>query len=303
MPLCLKSPDWDVEKSSWPHAEASRFIRSGRYRWHLQRFGAGPVLVLLHGTGASAHSFAELARLLARDFEVVMVDLPGHGFTATPMIDMPSPEAIASDLARLFEAEGIRPEAFVGHSAGAVVADALRMACAADDALLVSINGAFRPFGGVARVVAPAMARIMYLNPLNAILFAQGARNKERVRALIRQTGSDVPDENVDFYARLLAYPGHISGTLGLMANWNLDGVEDRMIERDRPALFIVGDRDTAVPPAVSVRLAEAMSQAELVRIPEAGHLVHEESPAGVAQEVMAAFARRHPAASAAAPS
>jgi magnesium chelatase accessory protein len=43
-----------------------------------------PTVLLLHGTGASTHSWRALAPLLARRCTVVALDLPGHGFTGTP---------------------------------------------------------------------------------------------------------------------------------------------------------------------------------------------------------------------------
>src|SRR3954465_15975067 len=75
---------WDRDGRDWPHREASRFIEAAGLRWHVQIMGQGPAALLLHGTGASTHSFLDLAPLLARRFTVVMPDLPGHGFTATP---------------------------------------------------------------------------------------------------------------------------------------------------------------------------------------------------------------------------
>jgi magnesium chelatase accessory protein len=68
----------------WPHRTASRFVSAGGIEWHVQVMGKGPCALLLHGTGASTHSFRDLAPALAPDFSVIAVDLPGHGFTGTP---------------------------------------------------------------------------------------------------------------------------------------------------------------------------------------------------------------------------
>ena len=76
--------EWDHEGLGWPHRDASRFVRAGGLLWHVQVMGEGPVILLLHGTGASTHSWRALMPLLARHFTVVAPDLPGHGFTGTP---------------------------------------------------------------------------------------------------------------------------------------------------------------------------------------------------------------------------
>ncbi len=65
----------------WPNREASRFVTAGGLTWHVQEAGEGPVLLLVHGTGAATHSWRGLMPLLARDFRVIAPDLPGHGFT------------------------------------------------------------------------------------------------------------------------------------------------------------------------------------------------------------------------------
>ncbi len=45
--------DWGEDGRDWPNREASRFIEADDITWHVQIMGAGPVLLLLHGTGAS----------------------------------------------------------------------------------------------------------------------------------------------------------------------------------------------------------------------------------------------------------
>ena len=79
-----RAPSWERDGRDWPNRAFSRFVEAGGLRWHVQVMGQGPVALLLHGTGASTHSFRDLAPLLARQFTVVAPDLPGHGFTAVP---------------------------------------------------------------------------------------------------------------------------------------------------------------------------------------------------------------------------
>src|SRR5262245_8710749 len=69
-------------------------------------FGQGPTVVLVHGLGSRDEHWLPVARLLARDHRVVMVDLPGHG--ASPMPDPFSLEraATALDLALEHECGG-----------------------------------------------------------------------------------------------------------------------------------------------------------------------------------------------------
>ena len=56
---------WDQDGHDWPNRDASRFVEAAGLTWHVQIAGQGPVLLLLHGTGASTHSWRDLLPGLA----------------------------------------------------------------------------------------------------------------------------------------------------------------------------------------------------------------------------------------------
>ena len=43
---------WSRDGADWPNREASTFVEAAGFRWHVQRMGEGPPLLLIHGTGA-----------------------------------------------------------------------------------------------------------------------------------------------------------------------------------------------------------------------------------------------------------
>ncbi len=127
----MKAPRWDVEGRDWPNRAASRFVEAAGYRWHVQVMGQGPVMLMLHGSGAATHSWAGLAPLLAKHFTLVAPDLPGHGFTAMPpgfRLGLPD---MARDVRVLLKALDLTPAYVVAHSAGAAVA--IRMGATKED--------------------------------------------------------------------------------------------------------------------------------------------------------------------------
>ena len=57
---------WEVDGRDWPNRDSSRFVTAGGLRWHVQVAGTGPVVLLVHGTGAATHSGAPAPRLADR---------------------------------------------------------------------------------------------------------------------------------------------------------------------------------------------------------------------------------------------
>jgi magnesium chelatase accessory protein len=282
--LKFEKPDWDADGRDWPNRAASRFVEIDGWRWHVQVAGQGPVLLLVHGTGAATHSWRDLLPDLARHFTVVAPDLPGHGFSNPPsLLRLTLPE-IANALRALIDRLRLEPVLSVGHSAGAAIL--ARMVI--DGQLpaahgLVSLNGAFLPFGGMAGQVFPTIARLLFVNPFAPRLFAASARDRSRVLKLIVETGSTLDERGVSLYQRLLTTPGHVAGALGMMANWDLDPLVADLPRLDLPLLLVAGAADKAVPPSQATTVASRAPRARIEVLPGRGHLAHEERPHDVA--------------------
>jgi magnesium chelatase accessory protein len=279
--FALERPLFARDGADWPLREHSRFVEAGGVRWHVQRLGAGPPLLLLHGAGGATHSWRGLAPLLAQRFEVLAMDLPGQGFTEPGRAEVSIP-GMAKAVAALLAAEEFRPDVVVGHSAGGALAARLCLDGSISPGAFVGINAALTPFPGVAGVLFPPLARVMNLNPLWPRLFSWSA-DREAVARLIAGMGSRLDTRGLDLYARLLSKSGHCAGTLAMMANWRLDKLAAELPKLKVPALLIVGAKDRAVPPEDGRRLAAELTGARVVEIPGVGHLAHEENPEAVA--------------------
>lgn len=258
--------------------DASRFVEAGGMRWHVQRMGQGPALLLIHGTGAATHSWRDLAPLLARRFTIVAPDLPGHGFTDPMTPGAPSLPAMARALNALLKRLEIAPVVAVGHSAGAAILARLCIDQNIAPGLLVSLNGALLPFEGMAGHLLPPMAKLLFLNPVAPRLFAWSA-DRAAVAQLLRGTGSTIDRAGVDFYARLMSNYGHVAGALGMMANWDLETLARDLSRLSTPLALIVARGDKAVAPAMAEKIKARAAQAQLEYIAGLGHLAHEEKP------------------------
>lgn len=277
--------NWARDGAHWPHRAHSRFVEAGGCRWHVQVIGDGdgPVLWLLHGTGAASHSWRGLVPLLAGRATLVVPDLPGHGFSDRLPAARPSIVGMAAALADLARVLGLPPGMVVGHSAGAALAVRAVLDGGLTPTALVGINAALMPFDGLAgRVLAP-MARLMSCQPLVPWLFARSARAPEAVKRVVASTGSELDAEGLALYGLLMRQPAHVAGALAMMADWDLAGLWRQLPQLATPLLLLAGSQDVTVPPSQAWRVRERLPAARVCVLPGLGHLAHEEAPAVVA--------------------
>lgn len=278
--------EWSRDGADWPNRELSRLTNVGGQLWHLQRGGSGRRVLLLHGAGASTHSWRDLIPRLVPACEVLAPDLPGQGFSRGRARRF-TLSGMAQDLGALLDAEDFAPDLAVGHSAGAAIA--LRMALDGGMAprRVVCLNGALTPFRGVAGVLFPPLARVLALNPLTGPAFARAARAPGAVRGLIEGTGSRIDARGLALYRRLVTDPGHVRATLGMMARWDLAPLIADLPRLEAAVTLALGLRDRAVPPEGARTLARRLPRATVVEFADLGHLMHEEAPDRIASLIL----------------
>ncbi len=194
---------------------------------------------------------------------------------------------MTEDIAALCAAEGWRPLAIIGHSAGAALSLALADRLEPRPAV-VGLNAALGHFRGIASWLFPLLARLLALNPLTATVFTLGNRHRARARRLTEGTGSRLDETGLACYARLIGDTGHVNATLQMMTQWQIDGLLARLPKIAAPTLLIAADGDRAVPAETSVTAARRLPNAEIVRLPGLGHLAHEEAPVAIARRIEA---------------
>jgi magnesium chelatase accessory protein len=278
-------PDWTIEGRDWPNRATSRFVTAGGLDWHVQIDGAGPVVLLLHGTAAATHSWRAILPRLAAQFTTIAVDLPGHGFTDAPASSGMALPRMAAAIGALLAALDLSPSLIVGHSAGAAIAIRMALDAIATPKGIVGINAALLPFPGVAAQIFPPLARMLALNPFMPRVVAWTASDRSRVKRLIEGTGSRIDAAGLDNYASLMATRRHADAALRMMANWDLDTFARDLPRLATPLLLLVGAHDRAVPPGDAERIRQRVPQARIVTM-QGGHLLHEEKPDATVQAI-----------------
>lgn len=262
--------------------------------WHASQHGSTglPLVLLLHGTGGSGHSWDGLLPHLAGQVHGLVPDLPGHGRTrgASPAeLTLP---AMAQALWRWLRARGLPgPALIAGHSAGAALA--LRMALDAppgqpSPAILGFAPSLVAPPELYSRFLAPLVNPLATSGPVTRLMSGL-ARRTALIDGLLASTGSTLSPAQRAAYRALFEDPAHVRGAVGFMAAADLPALNADCAARAQAlqVAFVLGARDRWIPE----RLLRPVIQRHLpqadVQVWPGGHLVHEESPARAAARVL----------------
>ena len=293
--------DWERDGADWPLRQYSRFVQTPRLRWHVQYAphadAQAPTVLLLHGTGASTHSWRDVFVLLSARCSVLALDFPGHAFTATPapaeVATLFSLPGMAAGVAELLAQMGIAPHTIVGHSAGAAVACMLSLDGHIEPQRIVSLNGALLPLDGLAGQLFSPMAKLLAKAPFVPELFSWQAAQPAVMQRLLDGTGSTLDAQGRALYQKLIAQPAHGAGALAMMAHWDLHTFWTRLPALQTPLTLVAGEQDLIVPPSVAERAWASLkrqSPTPVTRLRGLGHLAHEEQPDTLAQCIVRAM-------------
>lgn len=239
----------------------------------VERLGAGePRLVLAHGFTQTARSWLPLARPLAEHHEVLLVDLPGHGGSATVA-------ASVEQGAHLLGAAGGHG-VYVGYSMGA--RHVLRLACDRPDIVQAMVL-----IGGTAGIAdgAERAARRRSDDELAASIERDGT-TAFLDRWLAQPMFVGLPDDPADRAERHRNTVTGLSGSLRLAGTGAQESLWDRIAACTVPALIIVGGRDEKFL-ALGHRLVAGLAgPTQFVEIDDAGHAAHLERPEAVLETV-----------------
>ncbi|MDP4574946.1 alpha/beta fold hydrolase [Qipengyuania sp. G39] len=284
--------DWNRQGLRWPHRETSSFVECPGIRWHVQQAGDGPTVLLLHGTGASTHSWRGVMPQLADTFQVVAPDLPGHAFTRASASHMTLP-AMAEAAWRLLDTLEIEPAMIVGHSAGAAIAMQM-IAARGADIPVVGLNPALAPFPGLGSQLFPLMAKMLFVNPAVPRIFSSLARIGGDTGGFLRRaTNSRIDAAGLRCYETLLGNSAHCRGALAMMANWDLERLQAHLPGIESPVLLVHSEGDNAIPLDSVRKAARRLPRATLEILPKLGHLAHEEQPEQAAARIAQFFAKQ----------
>ena len=268
--------------ADWPNADLSQFVKSGTINWHIQDIGSGPTILFLHGAGASTHSWALLIEMAKSDYRCIALDLPGHGFTEGALGFQLGLAGASTEIRRLLARLQIAPDLIIGHSAGAAIA--INLSADMDHYPVIAINGAFQSFEGWAGVVFPMMAKSMVALPWVRDFFTVPMAQSADIDRLLDSTGTKLAPAALNRYRVLLKRREHITGTLGMMSQWNLPRDLKRPSDIKAQIHFVQAIDDGTVACKATEKFRRSISNSETTEFPNGGHLIHEVFPERIMQ-------------------
>ncbi len=243
---------------------------------HLRDDGprTAPAVIMLHGLGASLHTWEAWAQALAPQFRVIRFDLPGSGLSPPdPALDYTDERSLHLILA-LMDHLGLQRATQVGNSMGGRLAwlFAAQHPARVDKLVLVSPDGFASPgFAYDTLADVPALLGFMrYVLP------------RAMLRANLAPAYADpnkLTDAVVDRYYDLMRAPGARDALLQRMRQTLLHDPVPRLRTITAPTLLLWGAGDAMIPPANANDYLEAIPGSKLVRLEGLGHLPQEETP------------------------
>lgn len=236
--------------------------------------GQGPDLLYLHGAGGVTVD-DPLLNLLSRTYRVHAPLIPGYGDSEEcgEIRDMLDFTLHSWDVA---QALGLKDPLLVGHSMGGMIA-AEMAAIAPNDVSRLAL-------------IAPAglwdddhpIADLFSLMPyeLPHYLF-----HDEAAGAAVMTAGTNVEDPG--FLTAFLIQNARQLGMAGrILFPIPERGLSQRLYRVKARTVVIWGDSDRLIPPVYAQKFKRAVAGAQLVSLPEAGHMVTVEKPADVAAAI-----------------
>jgi pimeloyl-ACP methyl ester carboxylesterase len=231
-------------------------------------------VLLVHGWGGSVYSFSEtIPAIAAAGYRAIAIDLPGHGLSDKPTDSSHyTTNALAKAVMSVADALGVRRFTYVGHSLGSMLG------------LELALQGE-RRIERLVLISPPALGRIPLLPLLK--LFSPSALNSLLPRLMsrgvlelvLRQafgTRTRPTELDIEEYWAPTQFDEFAVACRECLHSVAWERLSPAHLRGLRlPVLVIVGERDRIVRGAAA--RAKLIPTAQLVQLPEGGHLVMQE--------------------------
>ena len=285
-----RAPDWPVEAlvARWA-PPPSDFIDVKGQLVHLRDIGPrdDPMpLVLLHGTGASLHTWEGWVAALRARHRIITLDLPGFGLTGPNASGDYRGDTHARFVLDVMDQLRVTRFAVGGNSLGGEVAWRIALLAPERVAKLILVDAAGQAFEPQSVPIGFLVANVPLLNRV-----FEWVLPRPLVVASVHNVYGDparVDDALVDRYQQLMLREGNRRALVQRFQQNQRGADADHIREINVPTLILWGGRDRLIPPEVGRRFKSDIAGSELVIFDDLGHVPHEEDPQRTVKAVQA---------------
>ena len=254
-------------------------IRLHYVHWPAQTTGA-PTLILLHGIARHAHTFDHIAPQLARKYDVLALDMRGHGDSEWSYDGAYLVEDYVKDLEALVDQWRLRKVTLLGNSTGGRVVQVYAgLHPDRIDRLVAEDVGPERP-----QSIAEALGRRFERekdgwaneDELVAQLVKQNPRTPEPLLRTYAHYGIKKRDDGRVIWKR---DPNLVKGFIETELWASVSKIT-------APTLYVLGGASRIVPPETQEKLKQTLPNARIVVMPGLGHYPDEDDTPGFMQNV-----------------
>lgn len=256
---------------------------------HYTRRGSGEPVVLVHGIGHRGAAFDPVASLLAEQYDVIAVDVPGHG--SSPVPAAPHSYAIAShaeQLEELFAMLGVdRPHA-IGNSLGGRIVLELGERGSVRSVTALSPAGFFSPLGRLWAGLTLLLLKLLSYTPERQLRrLGRSARMRRLSMGLLYVHGHRLDVEaGIADTLNLRHSPGFWGQAFQDMS------LPDSHTGTRVPTTIAWGSRDLLLLPTQARRARRRLPEANHVWLHRCGHVPMLDDPEGVVRVAVETFQR-----------
>ncbi len=238
---------------------------------NFKQFGQGEPIIILHGLLGTLDNWQTIAKQLAKNYTVFIVDQRNHG--KSPHDDAFDCEIMAEDLKEFMEAQWVYKAIIIGHSMGGKVA--MQFALNYPDMVeqLVVVDIAPKAYEGGHQVIFDA------LNGVNLDTLTERKAIDEELKKLIPDNGvrlflmKNLTRKKEGGYRWKMNLPIIYKNYENILVKIES---EETM---DEPTLFVRGGLSEYVKDEDMNDIAEYFPNAKLATVKKAGHWVHAAAP------------------------
>jgi pimeloyl-ACP methyl ester carboxylesterase len=251
------------------------------------RAGSGEPVVLIHGIGSQWQVWEPVLEAVAREREVIAVDMPGFGASPTlPIGVVPDVPALADAVASFLDGAGIERTVLGGNSLGGWVALELAKRGRATAVVGVSPAGFGKPWEmAIGRSTLIASARVARRMPAQIEWLLRRPRGRTFAMNSVFGKPARIPAAAAIGATQALAESAGFDATMAAIRDESFSGGD----QVDVPVTLVWGTRDRVLFPWQVKRALRELPHARHVPLPGAGHVPMWDAPDEVARELLSA--------------